>query len=73
MLGATAESVKEHCRWATDKVFKHYTQLDRVRRLDESARVLQSAVRVSDGVSDADSAAHLYTLLNECSQSPAII
>ena len=73
MLGATAESVKEHCRLATDKVFKHYTQLDRVRRLDESARVLQSAVRVSDGVSDADSAAHLYTLLNECSQSPAII
>ena len=72
MLGATSDSVKEHCRWATDKVFKHYTQVDRVRRLDKSARVLQSAVRVSDGVSDADSAAHLYELLNECSQVPAI-
>ena len=73
MLGASPDSVKDHCRWATDKVFRHYTQLDRVRRLDQSARVLQSAVRLSDGVSDADSAAHLYVLLNECHQAPAIL
>ena len=72
MLGASPESVKDHCRWATDRVFKHYTQLDRVRRLDESARVLRFAVRLSDGVSDADSAAHLCQLLNECNQAPAI-
>ena len=73
MLGASPEYVKDHCRWPADRVFKHYTQLDRVRRLDESARVLQSAVRLSDGVSDADSAAYLYQLLNDCNQAPAIV
>ena len=74
MLGASRESVMEHCRWATAEVCRHYTKLERVRRLDSSARVLQSGVSVSGGVSDADSAAHLYELLNSgLLQAPAIV
>ena len=63
----------EHCRWASAEVCRHYTKLERVRRLDSSARVLQSGVRSVDGVSLSDSAAFLYELLNSgFSQSPAI-
>ena len=73
MLGATNETVMEHCRWATATVARHYTKLERVRRLDASARVLQSGVAGRDGVSDSDSAAILYELLDSgCSQTPAV-
>ena len=73
MLGASKEAVMEHCRWASAEVFRHYTKLERVRRLDSSARVLQSGVGVSGGVSDCDSAAHLYELLNAgFLQTPAL-
>ena len=64
MLGASKEAVMEHCRWASAEVCRHYTKLERIRRLDSSARVLQSGVLLSKGVSDTDSAAHLYELLN---------
>ena len=64
MLGATREAVMEHCRWATATVFQHYTKLERVKRLDSSARLLQAGVGVSGGLSDADSAAGLYELLS---------
>ena len=64
MLGATPEAVREHCKWATAEVYRHYSKLERVRRLDTSSRILQSGVAVAGGVSDADSAAHLYELLN---------
>ena len=73
MLGATNETVMEHCRWATAAVARHYTKLERVRRLDSSARVLQSGVASRDGVSESDSAAFLYELLDSgCSQTPAV-
>ena len=73
MLGASKEAVMEHCRWASEEVCRHYTKLERVRRLDLSARVLQSGVGVSGGVSDCDSAAHLYELLNAgYLQTPAL-
>ena len=66
MLGATQEAVMEHCRWATARVCKHYTKLEQVRRLDDSARLLQRAVvPAASGVPpEADSAAVLYELLN---------
>ena len=73
MLGASKEAVMEHCRWATAEVCRHYTKLERVRRLDSSARVLQTGVGVPGGVSDSDSAAHLYELLNSgLLQTPAL-
>ena len=63
----------EHCRWATAEVCRHYTKLERVRRLDSSACVLQSGVGIPDGVSDSDSAANLYELLNSgLLQTPAL-
>ena len=64
MLGATKESVMEHCRWASAQICTHYTKLEKVRRLDSSARILQSGVLSNDGVSEADSAAYLYELLD---------
>ena len=64
MLGASSDAVREHCRWASEEVCRHYTKLDRVRRLDSSARLLQAGVSVAGGVSETDSAAHLYELLN---------
>ena len=74
MLGASHQTVMEHCRWATARVCSHYTKLDKIRRLDSSARLLQQGVSAgSDVPSDADSAAILYELLNSgLSQSPAI-
>ena len=73
MLGATQEAVMEHCRWATAQVCRHYTKLERVRRLDSSAQLLQSGVSSADGESQADSAARLYELLNSgLMQTPAI-
>ena len=74
MLGATRESVMEHCRWASAQVCLHYTRLERVRSLDTSASVLKAGVSTSDGVSEADSAAYLYELLNSgLLQTPAIL
>ena len=70
MLGASLETVMEHCRWATARVCRHYTKLETIRRLDGSARLLQHAVSSgssdgpADSPSDADSAALLYDLLN---------
>ena len=73
MLGASPEAVREHCKWATAEVYRHYSKLERVCRLDTSSRLLQSGVSVCSGVSDADSAAHLYELLNSgLSQEPAV-
>ena len=73
MLGATKDAVMEHCRWASAEVCRHYTKLERLRRLDKSARVLQSGVSVTNGVSDSDSAAYLYELLNSgFLQTPAL-
>ena len=73
MLGATKESVMEHCRWATEQVCRHYTKLEKVKRLDSPARLLQNGVSLSGGVSDADSAAILYQILDAgLAQAPAI-
>ena len=73
MLGASREAVMEHCRWASAEVCRHYAKLERVRRLDRSAQLLQSGLSVRDGVSDCDSAAYLYELLSSgLGQEPAL-
>ena len=73
MLGASRENVMEHCRWATEQVCRPYTRLEKVKRLDSSARLLREGVSVSGGISEADSAAFLYDLLNSgVDQTPAI-
>ena len=74
MLGASRDSVMEHCRWATERVCLHYTRLEQVKRLDVSAGLLRDGVAVSGGVSGADSAAVLYEILDSgVGQSPAIV
>ena len=72
MLGASKEAVMEHCRWATAKVCRHYTKLERLRRLEMSAQVLQSGIVESNGVSECDTAANLYELLNAGHQELAL-
>ena len=73
MLGASRDSVMEHCRWATERVCLHYTRLEKVKRLETSAGLLREGVSAAGGVSDADSAATLYSILNSgVGQSPAI-
>ena len=39
MLGASREQTMGHCHWVLAEVFRHYTKLERVHRLDLSARV----------------------------------
>ena len=73
MLGATKENVMEHCRWATEQICRHYTRIEKVKRLDSSAGILRAGVSVSGGISEADSAAFLYDILNSgIDQTPAI-
>ena len=73
MLGASREAVMEHCRWASAEVCRHYAKLERVRRLDKSAQLLQSGLSVQNGVSKCDSAAYLYELLSSgLGQTPAL-
>ena len=73
MLGATKDNVMEHCRWATEQVCRHYTRIEKVKRLDASAGILRAGVSASGEISEADSAAFLYELLNSgIDQSPAI-
>lgn len=65
LLGATSDDVKGHCRWASDRVFKHYTDLHRVSRLTGSAALLRDGVTTdSTGASLADDAAAFYASLD---------
>ena len=64
LLDCSPDDVKTHCRWASDRVFSHYTKLGKVTRLETSAAVLRDGVSSVDGPSLADSAAEFYTLLN---------
>ena len=64
LLDCSPEDVKTHCRWASDRVFSHYTKLGKVTRLETSAAVLRDGVSSASGTSLADSAAAFYTRLN---------
>ena len=73
MLGASRDSVMEHCRWATERVCLHYTRLEKVKRLEGSAGLLRDGVSLDSGYSGADSAAFLFSILDSgVDQSPAI-
>lgn len=48
LLGASPDEVKGHCRWASDRVFRHYTDLHRVQSLSGSAALLRDGV-TTDG------------------------
>jgi hypothetical protein len=65
LLGTSPDDVKGHCRWASDRVFKHYTNVHRVSRLSGSAALLRDGITTdSSGASLADDAAVFYTSLN---------
>ena len=72
LLDCSPEDVKTHCRWASDRVFSHYTKLGKVSQLETSAAALRQGVSSEGGQSAADAKAEFYSLLNSGQQqSPA--
>ena len=72
LLDCSPEDVKTHCRWASDRVFSHYTKLGKVTRLETSAAVLRDGVSSTGGLPLADAMGEFYTFLNSGRrQSPA--
>ena len=67
LLDCSPDEVKAHCRWASDRVFRHYTRLERVTGLESSANALRK------GLSDhGEAKAAFYNALNNGSGfSPA--
>ena len=63
LLGASKEETMDHCRWASDRVFRKYHQLLKVSRVQNSSHRLRSGVLDADGLS-ADAAAAFYESLN---------
>ena len=66
VLGATDQQVMDHCRWATHRTFKHYTQLEKVGRRHSTVRMLRDAVGTKENgrASAADLAGNFYRSLN---------
>ena len=63
LLGADMDEVKDHCRWASDRVFKQYHQLQKVSRVENSSNLLRKGV-LSSGPLSADAVASFYNSLN---------
>jgi hypothetical protein len=55
-----------HCRWSSERVFEHYTKVDRVNRIKGSVLALKnSVVRDSSGECMADAATAFYTSMDD--------
>ena len=67
LLNCSPDEVQSHCRWASDRVFAHYTKLDKISRLEVSAVGLREGVSGSHKNLEADSAAAFYRRLNSVS------
>ena len=71
LLGASNEEVMDHCRWASERVFRGYHQIQKVSRVQGSALRLRDGI-LAEGEDSADAAAAFYDSLNSGShQSPA--
>ena len=72
LLGASKEEAMDHCRWASDRVFKQYHQLEKVSRVENASQRLRVGVLASGDLS-ADAVAVFYESLNSGSnQTPAL-
>ena len=64
-LGCSSDDARNHCRWASERVFRHYTRLSNVARLKTSAQLLRDGFTPSAlGVAPVDSAAVFFDALN---------
>ena len=65
ILGATEQQVMDHCNWATQKTFKHYTEVKKVFRRQGTVQMLREAV-VGKGPNHpaTDLAGSFYRVLN---------
>jgi hypothetical protein len=65
LLGVSKDEVMGHCRWSSERVFEHYTKVDRVNRLKGSVSALKnSVVRDGSGVCEADAATSFYASMD---------
>ena len=72
LLGASKEETMDHCRWASDRVFRRYHQILKVSRVQSSSNRLRSGVLSLDDLS-ADAAAAFYESLDSGeNQEPAL-
>ena len=61
LLGVSKDEVMGHCRWSSEKVYEHYTKVDRVNRFKGSALSLKkSVIKDSSGACEADAATAFY-------------
>ena len=66
MVGASDDEVKAHCRWATDRIFRHYTEILKIKSLRATAHRLRNATGVSGGDQPSlDSVAALFSWLSD--------
>ena len=64
LLGASKDEVMDHCRWASERVCKQYHQLQKVSRVQGTARLLRDGI-ISSGENSADGVAKFYASLND--------
>ena len=65
LLGVSKEEVMGHCRWSSERVFEHYTKVDRINRIKGSVLALKSSfVRDGAGTCKADAATAFYASMD---------
>ena len=65
LLGVSEEAVMDHCRWASRKTYKHYTEVEKVTRRQQTTQVLRKAVgSAKDRRPEADMAGQFFRALN---------
>ena len=64
LLGASKDEVMDHCRWASERVCKQYHQLQKVSRVQGTAKLLRDGVTAS-GDESSDGVAAFYASLND--------
>lgn len=65
ILGATEQQVMDHCKWATQKTFKHYTEVEKVSRMQGTVKLLRDAVTgIGTNPPAADLAGPFFRVLN---------
>jgi hypothetical protein len=64
-LGCSSEDARNHCRWASERVFRHYTRLSNVAGLKTTAQLLRDGFTPgASGVAPVDGAAVFFDALN---------
>jgi hypothetical protein len=64
-LGCSSKDARKHCRWASDRVFHHYTRLPNVVSLKTTAQLLHDGFTPgASGIAPVDGTAVFFDALN---------